>query len=41
MSDFGHGIDAMGASVAILLIVVAIPVAMGLLFKLFVSVWGL
>ena len=41
MSDFEDGVNATGASVAILLIIVGIPVAFGLLFKLFVSMWGL
>jgi len=41
MNDFGHGVDAMGATVFIALIIIGIPVFFGLLFKLFVSFFGL
>ena len=41
MNDFVEGANATGALVAILLIIIGIPIGMGLLFKLFVSMWGL
>jgi hypothetical protein len=41
MNDFSNGVSGMGAIVFIAMIICGIPVFFGLLFKVFVSFWGL